>query len=1578
MREDKLKKEIEVFFQIILIVGAVFSFAYIVKEAFGAEILVSAQESGGLNDDGQTTSSANEDIELFNSFREEFPSLSDQNIRELMNEFDTPQEARESLTNLPGDIDNAIDSGSVSDALLAFLRFFSNFFPDITEIDGSQVEQQLFDFSGGGVWVCPEDKNEAICQAYLAKECNENTCPGGCIEIDISKGDLPDDSKCALGTCFIPEEGICTTGSRPGETRGGGSPKKACERFSGEWFPIGDSDGENLCSQGCCSFGDGQTDWMTEARCKKVLEDRGESLDSEGVGFDPSVAGQLACAALARLPEEGACVYPSQIEPGKNDCRFITDKECAETGGEFNRNELCSNPELNTNCERQNATSCIEGLDEVYWLDSCGNKENIFESDRDKGWNSGFVLPKNESCSLGDADNPLVNQATCGNCDRIRSSSCGEKIGENDLGPAQEIPGEEFVCRDLGCYQQNLFGGWDRIRENGESWCAYQSSIGLPGPDIQGADAFISFIPKNPVLDFIGLGGNTVRSTDTPGSRNFRVVCQDGEVVVNQCDDFRNSLCTEQQTPKGVDPSLIDPELLISDPEAFFQNIGSAAENIDFFAGTFSQASCRPNRWAECFAYNPNQMEAQLLSKTGPAASKILKAKLDLTCGQDPDCFVKSISIDKFDFSFCAPRYPPGFDLTNNAQEQNQDGSSGDTQNQQSDSFFDSVGGGILGGNNPAAEQICGQATQSCTAVFVKEEVALGLGGTKWVCKSNCECIDGDSPGSAKASKEFVQAMNSMCVSLGDCGSSVNYKGDLPGGRGFTILVDDCDGESDDPCIDKQNPGPGAYARGAFNLDIQSILGIGLVHIEDANPTPGEFIQTSGNFLNDVIGNFLDDAFANLGIDDFLNGLGIPGLGGGGGGSSGFNGGFDSGTGYGLAGVSGATGGAVYSIAYLTTTEGTTATVGSLAETAVVLKGTALSEGLTPVVPAPIAGFTTALVGAAIGLAVTTFLIDITGIGPGLSTVTSVTMLAAGATAGTFIAIGYFTTLAPELGPIGIIIAVVLIIWITILAIFGVGEIRKVEVMFKCEPWEPPANVPGFACEACGTNDALSDGRNNFPCSEYSCEAIGQNCLFVGNSEIPERGGVCIGISQGDLSFPRLISVENISEGFRYHNFEPNKGFEVKKEGNTECLGQFERVTIGFSLDEFGDCAISAVDPLSARERLGPDADNTRLFESMGSIGGFGKEQSFVFRATDLDNFGLEDGLNLEERNDITIYLACEDYFGNNNADNPFEVGLCVVPEDLSAVQFLDIDGISQLLPYDLTETQFSVNLNEPADCRWDERDIPFSQMSQDRQCNAQSNPFIGDYSCTFRGVPISVSETNICVKCLDRPEWQGTDREGERHENAECLDVTFDRSQSALTAELVSPENGELIKFGRGNPSVEIVVEISGGADGTAECDYTIDGANGGLMGVRSGRQTQSLNRIGVGEHNLGITCRDGVNQDVSISSSFSVEQDSSVPQVTRIYRESGSLFIVTDEVAECAYTFAPVEGRNAACDFQVEEANSVGGVVLMRIVSDSEGFRHSTSFNDDKTYHIKCEDEFGNEPLGCNVVASSGDFTD
>lgn len=440
---------------------------------------------------------------------------------------------------------------------LFFLAFGNNFV--------SAIESPL--------WTCPLDINGLQCQEYGSAVCNGN-CTTSCFQ--GARGDF---SECREGTCIDQTEGTCSPNT----------PQTLCTSSGGVW------DARALteipaCRPGCCLMGS-QALFRTENACNAL-----RARFNADVVFEP-VTSELACLAMANQANEGACVL-GEVEPDLYGCKLTTKEQCTSLSGTFYKGLLCSHPDLNTTCIRQATTNCAVGKDEVYWFDSCGNRENIYDSiRRDVSWNNGLILEKSASCELGSSNNPLLRQSSCGNCNYLLGNRCGTPRADVDNAPSQG----SFVCRDLSCVDEN-----GKTRKHGESWCAFNSRIGLQGA------------PES----------NEQRSTDVPGSEHFRQTCANGVITTETCGTFRNNICVE---------SSID---------------GPGAQD-------FSQAACRPNQWQLCLAAN---QESEGIDNPIDAARVIKEA-----CDTHTDCYLKTVDLKgsrgTFAFNVCLPKYAPGFNL---------------------------------------------------------------------------------------------------------------------------------------------------------------------------------------------------------------------------------------------------------------------------------------------------------------------------------------------------------------------------------------------------------------------------------------------------------------------------------------------------------------------------------------------------------------------------------------------------------------------------------------------------------------------------------------------------------------------------------------------------------------------------------------------------------------------------------------------------------------------------------------------------------------------------------------------------
>lgn len=1488
------EKKIEAFVEILLLIGTIFAFSYFVDEAFGGGEKINSDKNKLLKlyekivnfifDEKNIVSAAELSNETLDRLKKDYPAFSEGELKDLTNTLIEEGKLSEQDLNNPEIVSNVFSETFVQaqneaqQPIQGFTGFIQSilqaFLPSLNLADGGAIQQTLLDRTGG-IKTCPESKEGKICQEYTGNVCNDK-CSVACL--DSARNELPDDSPCKLGICYDEEEGTCAPRSG----------KNSCEENGGIWLgEVKDANTIELkCTPGCCTTGT-QAEFITQRQCEKRAENFGLEF-GVGINFESDV-NEPQCLFNIVAREEGACVSQyidelGNIDPTQKDCKFITREECQNIGGEFNLGTLCSDEELETICEKQTITSCIGGKDEVYWLDSCGNRENIFEGDsageKDNAYNDGLVKNIDEiNC------NPLEDE-NCGKCNRLQGSLCAFDEG-----------GEGAYCKDLSCTDSDT----GKKYENGESWCAYQSSIGAPGPEIQLIDS-INSLGFGQISQFVGQTGLN-RATDTPGSSHFRKTCLDGEIQATACGSYRSELCEE-----------------------------SRIENDE--GEIISQAVCRVNRWQECLNYNPGMAESRAIGMAGPKmAAKILQARLMLTCGQDPDCLIKTVDLsggnedkNSFKFSYCTPRYPPGFDPQD--PERN--------------------------------KQLCGQATQACTVVFVKQSILRGGG---WKIEHNGNCGSGSTPDDLKPSREFVQQMNDFCTSMGDCGLEVNYVGSVGSSGGYSVSAR---GEDDKGGF----AGFGSLLGGGFGNFLQQPI----PHVEDANAIEGEFIQAG--LLNK------NNEEAQNPIDQWIEqttGQNVDGL------IEQYTGRFQGTNHNGptryrptdytsgqinMAMVSGALGGGALLTSWIapgsflfSETIGTTGFVGPTA-----------AASLTP-----LGGFVGSSLGGAAGGALVGFLIKATGIGPGLGPGLTYGMIAAGGLSGSVIglnvAAGYaqtgqltagFTgnflgTGGAPLNALALQIAVVVIVAVILLiiidAVTGAGEIQKPKVVFECKPWVAPQGVNAEACRKCG-NDKLSDGSKTFPCNKYSCETLGQNCVFVPDSEGFD-GGICEYSAKDDTSAPLIENVndEILSEGFEYSE-QTNTGFTIRKTDG-ECLDDLETVKFGFTLNEYArECRITG--------------KQGATFDEMNPIGG-GKEFQLSFSSLDLQSLGIE-GLELEGRNDISLFVACIDLQGNENSVRPLTINLCVVPEDRTA-PFITVPSPG-MLPFGTEEHELVIYTNEPAECRWGFEDDFYSELENEFICHNELRERIGGlgFECSST-IPLEIDTTDVYIKCIDRPEWKGTEREEERNVNTQGEKVTLTRSDNALKIDYIKPD-GETIITGTAGAAIILEAATSGGVDGTASCRFSINGKESILFEQTGANvHTQTLgggsSRLEAGSYEVLVACEDSASNFAEKTASFTIEIDEDIPSITRIYAENGRLAIITNEKSECVFLNIPLEGKSNACDYDFEEG------IPMSIDSGSDGLRHSTELEVGKKYHIKCKDTQDNQVVGqCSMIVEGGYF--
>jgi len=339
------------------------------------------------------------------------------------------------------------------------------------------VSQPLFPLASAAVrGCCSETSGGAYCSLTEASDCVGSFAPGA---------DCSSTTYCQKGCCYNDSVGIYESAVL----------QRLCDA---DWVqdPNCNLPGATL---GCCVIGS-STSFLTEGQCRVESEifgyGEGEDYDWQ-TGMD-----EVQCILLAGEQKVGACVMNNQ------DCDFITEADCVTLNGEFHEDLLCTATELNTTCEKSERTTCVDGRDGVYFVDTCGNVGNIYDAGRydDATYWRNYYKPQ-DSCS---APNGAQGSKTCGNCDRFDGGICAP-AKPDDFEPVMG----DYYCKNTACTYRDFWGQVHHYK-NGEAWCVYDSTID--------------------------------NGDDAPGSRHFRFICNAGVVKVEPCADYRNEICIQQDT----------------------------------------------------------------------------------------------------------------------------------------------------------------------------------------------------------------------------------------------------------------------------------------------------------------------------------------------------------------------------------------------------------------------------------------------------------------------------------------------------------------------------------------------------------------------------------------------------------------------------------------------------------------------------------------------------------------------------------------------------------------------------------------------------------------------------------------------------------------------------------------------------------------------------------------------------------------------------------------------------------------------------------------------------------------------
>ncbi|MCK4997012.1 hypothetical protein KAS08_01795 [Candidatus Pacearchaeota archaeon] len=1393
-------------------------------------------------------------------------------------------------------------------------------------------------------YCCERTRDGASCQNAPESECSPSAkaAPTSCEST----------SYCKTGTCYNSKEGLCMSNT----------PQVTCEADGDNTWDARPMNQVPQCQLGCCIIAD-QAAFVTLTKCKKMSTEFGVANN-----YRSDIADELSCIAMAQSQDMGACVYERDYE---RVCDFTTRNECGAADGietsegaeiitssekKFYKDFLCSNDDLATTCARQATTECYQG--DVYWVDSCGNKENVYAGDSD--------AEKADSWANGKVASPSVNAE--GDCNYLAGTRCAAKEGIFNSGVEHEC--RLTVCRDRD----------DNPRKNGESWCV--------SPGLEGVNEY-DYDYKNP-----GESDYTGSSADKVGSRYFREICIDGEVVVEPCSDYRNEICIQD--------------------EIITQDVSEG----------FGTAACRVNRWQDC--------AAQVWQDDCESGARDCQWRIP----------VKGMNVEESvlgNYGVCVPNFPPGLKFweDSSSEEVCKQGNVECTVEFER-GIFDKIGdwkGGEGAGFEAKTNEECLEedwalsANGICASLgdcggYVNYNEDLGAGGYRWVSATN-----EDGPWESEVLKftslkseirSYVTANVATLitgraiaglgtitgmVSLGEAYErelltastfiygdpdretyTIDNQGTVRNTKGTKFYQNSANewgyGPADNFIIlDKNNQNkftqdyfntahakwtvakknvdsipktaPGTIPMGdgtgtgtsaipvltdaamlelakyECNVDESRVWnkatntcdsiynpeyckGINKIYVEGGCIDPMRCAECTSQECNPATGNCdLKDSGKECG---YLDGIGDN----------------------------------IVTAKYTYCTDET--------KTCHVDKCIPKDEAkkITNETITGLLGFGKALIigggaawasyqGAAMFGGILGFdegetktLQESAAIAAGIYafttkwSATSKTKWASPWTAGA-IAVAYFA--------------------------LTYRDTESITVEFQCLPWEAPDGTD-YDCEVC--ND------DTLPCSEYRCRSLGLNCEIVNKGTTEEK---CVNVNPNDVNQPIVIpSYSALADDYSYSNVvtsPPSPGFTITNDASDNgCIPAFTPV-------QFGIYTTDGEDGRGEPAQCKIDFEHTTSYEEMRSYMGSSNlykynhsEYITLPTAREIENSSL----SIENGKDLTFFIRCKDKTGNIN-EAEYSVNFCVDPTpDTTAPKIIATsikDGSCVGEGQKTAPVKFYTD--EPSYCKWSNQDQDYDSMANEMVCSRRAdNNLLYPCSAELSGIPMDGAD--FYIRCEDDGETHNNPRGSEfNNKMKESLKFSL-RGSTGLLMRNLQPNGSEII-YGAISPMpVELYAETSMGCDnGLATCAYSDEYSETGSGYIdffdtnnEDGIHTQLLN-LEEDTHEYFIRCIDAGGNIIEDSIEFKLDIDEDAPIVARVYEEAGMLKIVTVRDSECSYSFE-------SCAFEFDEGT---------VMPYPNSTIHVAEWSPDKTFFIKCRDEFRNVEDGCSItVRPTKDF--
>jgi hypothetical protein len=505
--------------------------------------------------------------------------------------------------------------------------------------------------------------------------------------------------------------------------------------------------------------------------------------------------------------------------------------------------------------------------------------------------------------------------------------------------------------------------------------------------------------------------------------------------------------------------------------------------------------------------------------------------------------------------------------------------------------------------------------------------------------------------------------------------------------------------------------------------------------------------------------------------------------------------------------------------------------------------------------------------------------------------------------------------------------------------------------VYDVQGWQPP--IGGEHCQEC--NDL------RYGCSEYQCHTFGTACELINIGTEDER---CVWVNKNDMNPPEITTLDILDEDYSYSPSKeikyPQRGANLKYKGG--CIEPFTSVKFGVKTNEPSQCKIDI---------------KRNQFENMSSYMAEGtsflENHTIEIPASAIPSASALEGVgwSIDAGKEYSFYISCMDSNGNV-APYHFVMNFCVddgpdtSPPVITGTNYLDGEYIKtgkSSIP------DFEVYTNEPADCKWDYKDLDYESMNYEfLDCSKEIGNYLFEDTFTYgcKGVlnGLKDNEKNtFYIRCKDKP-WLSEENEKEvRIANKESYELNLfgTKGLGIKSIKVNGQEDGTKIVDSTDNIKVLLSVEtIEGAEEGNAKCTYKKRGDSlffdfdSNLEGYNYLNE-HSL-RLEEGAYIYDIRCFDRAGNTADGNISFTIDTDLEEPIIARAYYEDNHIVLVTTENATCTY-------NTNSCDQSYVDSIEI---------TTSDNVEHYLAWDTEQDLFIKCQDIYGNRPDPgiCNIV--------